>query len=117
MLRPSSTLALLLAALVFHCTGCCTEEPSLESATAINNRTIEASCGQCQLGLPGTGCDLAILVDGIAYYVDGSGIDDHGDAHGKEGLCNVVRNARATGTIVAGRFNAEMLEILPGPGR
>ena len=116
MLRPTYIPVFLLSTCVFSCAGCCTEEPLPESSTAINNRVIEASCGQCQLGLPGTGCDLAILVEGNAYYVDGSGIDDHGDAHGKDGLCNVIRKARTTGTIVDGRFNAEMLEVLPSIG-
>ena len=115
MTRTTITVSSLLISLAFMCTGCCTEEP--KTTTTVNYKTIEASCGQCQLGLPGTGCDLAVLIDGSAYYVDGSGIDDHGDAHGTNGLCNVVRQARATGTIVDGRFNAGMLEILPGQGR
>ncbi len=83
----------------------------------IENRVIEASCGQCQLGLSGTGCDLAVLIDGNAYYVDGSSIDDHGDAHADHGLCNAVRSAQAKGTVVDGRFIAESFEVLPGPGR
>ena len=113
MPRPSFTLTLVLVTVTFWCAGCCTEEPLTEPSTAINNRVIEASCGQCQLGLPGTGCDLAVRIDDKAYYVDGSGIDDHGDAHGKDGLCNVVRKARVTGIILEGRFKVEMLEVLP----
>ena len=41
----------------------------------------EAACGQCQLGLAGDSCDLAVRIAGKAYFVDGTGIDDHGDAH------------------------------------
>ena len=33
--------------------------------------------------MPGNGCDLAVRIDGQVYYVDGSSIDDHGDAHAK----------------------------------
>jgi len=69
-------------------------------------RDVEAACGQCLLGLPGTGCDLAVRIDGLAYFVDGSGIDDHGDAHAKDGLCNKIRVAKATGEVIGGRFQA-----------
>ena len=79
---------------------------------SIENRVVDASCGQCQLGLPGTGCDLAVAFDGKAYYVDGSHIDDHGDAHGPAGLCNAILTARVSGQLVDGRFEAERFEVV-----
>ena len=96
--------------------GCEAEESGRPVATTsgLENRIVDASCGQCQLGLPGEGCDLAVAFDGNAYYVDGSHIDDHGDAHGPAGLCNAILSARVTGRIVEGRFQAERFEVV-GP--
>lgn len=73
---------------------------------------VEASCGECQLGMPGDGCHLAIRLEGKTFWVDGSGIDDHGDAHGESGLCNRIRQARITGLLANGRFVAEEFELL-----
>lgn len=81
----------------------------------LQNRIVQASCGQCQLGLPGTGCDLAIAFDDRAYYVDGSHIDDHGDAHGPDGLCNAIRPARVTGRLVDERVLVDHLELVADP--
>ncbi len=77
---------------------------------------VEAACGQCQFDLPGTGCDLAVRIDGQAYFVDGTGIDEHGDAHAADGFCNAVRRARVTGEVVDGRFAARSFELLPSHG-
>ena len=51
----------------------------------VSQTEVDASCGQCQLGMPGNGGDLAIRLKGKVYYVDGSSIDDHGDAHADAG--------------------------------
>lgn len=74
---------------------------------------VELACGQCQLGMPGKGCDLAIRINGKAYFVDGSNIDSHGDAHAKDGLCNAIRTAHVKGEIQNGRFNATRLVLIP----
>ena len=58
---------------------------------------VEASCGQCKFGLPGNSCDLAVRINGKSYFVDGTAIDDHGDAHAKDGFCNAVRKANVQG--------------------
>ena len=52
---------------------------------------VEASCGQCQFGMKGHGCDLAVRIDGKSYFVEGSHIDKHGDAHAEDGFCSAVR--------------------------
>jgi hypothetical protein len=58
---------------------------------------VEAACGQCKFGLKGKGCSLAVRIDQKAYFVDGTDIDDHGDAHAKDGFCNSVRKRRSAG--------------------
>lgn len=73
---------------------------------------VEASCGQCQFKLEGEGCDLAVRIDGKAYFVDGSDIDDHGDAHASDGFCEAIRKAEVKGQIVDGRFKAESFKLL-----
>lgn len=81
--------------------------------SALVDAIVDVACGQCQFGLPGKGCDLAIRIEGRALFVDGTGIDDHGDAHAADGLCNAVRRARVSGRVVDGRFRATSLELLP----
>ncbi|RTQ47927.1 hypothetical protein EJV47_18020 [Hymenobacter gummosus] len=76
-------------------------------------RVVEASCGQCQLGLPGKDCDLAVRFDGRAYFVDGTSIDGHGDAHAKDGFCNAIRRAEVRGQVVNQRFVATHFRLLP----
>jgi len=73
---------------------------------------VEASCGQCQFGLAGTDCDLAVRIDGKAYYVDGSHIDDHGDAHADDGFCNAIRKAEVQGEVVNNRFKASYFKLV-----
>ena len=111
--------ALLPIIMLLLLASCCTEEPSQTAEEAggpkvvsIQNRVVDASCGQCQLGLPGTGCDLAVAFDGKAYYVDGSHIDDHGDAHAPTGMCNAVLQATVSGSVVEGRFQADEFAVV-----
>lgn len=85
---------------------------SLSAQTEEETITVEASCGQCNFGLEGSGCSLAIRVDGEAYYVDGTDMDDHGDAHGHNGMCTVIRQAEVAGEVVDGRFKATHFVLL-----
>ncbi|HEY6503695.1 MAG TPA: DUF6370 family protein [Chitinophagaceae bacterium] len=73
--------------------------------------TVDAACGQCQLGLPGKSCDLAIRINGKSYFVDGTSIDSHGDAHAKDGFCNAIRKAEVQGEIVDNRFKATYFRL------
>jgi len=83
---------------------------------AVSEREVEAGCGQCQFGLEGGGCDLAVRIDGKAYWVDGTGIDEHGDAHADDGFCNAIRSAKVSGTIHGDRFEASSFKLVPEPG-
>lgn len=81
-------------------------------------RVLEASCGQCRLGLPGKGCELAVrLPGGNAYFVDGTHIDSHGDAHAQDGFCEKIRQAQVQGDVVNGRFVATYFRLLPEAGK
>lgn len=74
-------------------------------------KTVEAACGQCQFGLKGKGCDLAVRIKGTAYFVDGVHIDSLGDAHASDGFCNAIRKAKAQGEVVDGRFKATYMAL------
>jgi hypothetical protein len=75
---------------------------------------VEAACGQCQFGLQtqNNSCDLAIRLNGKAYFVDGSHIDQHGDAHDSLGFCNAIRKAKVKGQVLDGRFKAKSFKVL-----
>jgi len=73
---------------------------------------VEASCGQCQFKMKGHGCELAVRIDGKSYFVDGTSIDSHGDAHADEGFCLSIRKAEVIGKIVDNRFKATSFKLL-----
>lgn len=77
--------------------------------------TVDAACGQCKLGLTGKSCDLAVRINGQSYFVDGSDIDSHGDAHADDGFCNAIRKAKVQGEIVNNRFKASYFQLIPEP--
>lgn len=109
----SRTLLALIACSVL---GACDQSPAPTGAlpaSPIATRPVEAGCGQCLFGLPGGGCTLAVRFDGTAYYVEGSSIDDHGDAHASDGLCNVIRTADASGRLEQGVFLSERIVLRP----
>jgi len=74
---------------------------------------VEASCGQCKFGMDAKGCDLAVRIDGKSYFVDGTAIDQHGDAHAADGFCSAIRKAEVSGMIVDNRFKATSFKLLP----
>lgn len=77
--------------------------------------TVEASCGQCNFSLPGKGCDLAIRMDGKAYYVSGTDIDSHGDAHARDGFCETIRTAEVQGEVVNDKFEVSYFKLNEEP--
>jgi hypothetical protein len=74
--------------------------------------TVEASCGQCNFGLKDKGCSLAVRMEGKAYFVDGTSIDDHGDPHADD-----VRKADVQGEVVNNRFKVTYFKLLPLPAK
>ena len=73
---------------------------------------VEAACGECQFKLEGKGCNLAVRMDGKAFFVDGTEIDSHGDAHAKDGFCNAVRKAEVQGDVVSNRFKVTYFKLV-----
>ena len=76
---------------------------------------VETACGECQFKLTGKGCDLAVRIDGKSYFVDGTDIDSHGDAHAKDGFCNAVRKAEVQGEIVNDRYRVTYFKLIKNP--
>ncbi len=77
------------------------------------SQIVETSCGECQFGMKGKDCELAVLIDGKPYFVDGTSIDSHGDAHADDGLCAKVRKAEVVGEIIDNRFKVTSFKLIP----
>lgn len=75
-------------------------------------QVVEASCGECQFKLEGKGCHLAVRIDGKSYFVDGTSIDEHGDAHAADGFCEAIKKAEVQGAIVNNRFKATYFKLV-----
>jgi hypothetical protein len=73
---------------------------------------LPATCGTCMFKMEGKGCLLAVKFKGKNYFVDGTGLDDHGDAHDKEGFCNAIKKAKVQGTVVGERFLVTYFELI-----
>jgi monofunctional biosynthetic peptidoglycan transglycosylase len=83
-------------------------EPVVETGPA------KAGCATCVFHMKGVeGCKLAVEIDSRHYLVNGSDIDDHGDAHVSDGLCNTARRAKVKGRIPGDGFIAEEFCLLP----
>jgi len=79
----------------------------------LTEQIVFASCGQCQFNMTEkSGCDLAVKIDGKSYFVKGSTIDQHGDAHATNGFCNTVRTAKVKGFIKGDKFITESFELI-----
>lgn len=80
---------------------------SAQEKKEIKDQVVEASCGQCNFGMTSKkGCDLAVKIDGHSYFVEGTKIDQYGDAHAHDGFCNAVRKAKVSGEIKEDKFVA-----------
>jgi hypothetical protein len=56
---------------------------------------------------------MAVRINGKSYYADGANIDNFGDAHGHDGMCNAVRKAEVQGELVNNRFKITYIKLLP----
>ncbi len=75
---------------------------------------VDASCGQCQFGMDGSGCELAVKIKGKSYLVEGvPAMNSYGNPHGEDGMCNVVRKAEVAGSVKGKKFVATSFKLLP----
>lgn len=80
----------------------------------IVNQVVDASCGLCQFDKKkDKSCSLYVKINQRIYSVEGTGIDDHGDAHASNGFCEMVRKANVSGEIRKGKFYATSFQLLP----
>jgi hypothetical protein len=107
-------VALILLSL-FSVTLVAAQQPSPVSKPDPGKKiqVVEASCGECQFKMAGKGCHLAVRVDGKSYFVDGTSIDEHGDAHGEDGFCEAIRKAEVQGEVVKDRYRVTYFKLLP----
>ena len=105
--------AFLIMALLFS-VGTYAQEKKSTGKFDEKKKTYEvlASCGTCNFKMKAPGCPLAIKLDGKYYFVDGTKIDDHGDAHADDGFCNVIKKAKVQGIVKGDRFTASYFEII-----
>lgn len=75
--------------------------------------TLEVSCGMCQFEMQGDDCALAVRLKDKTYYVEGTHIDDHGDAHAKDGFCNKIRKAEVQGELKGNKYKVSYFKLLP----
>ncbi|RYD81578.1 MAG: hypothetical protein EOP53_06025 [Sphingobacteriales bacterium] len=82
--------------------------------TSDSTQIVDASCGQCNFGMKDKkGCDLAIRIDSVPYFVTGTDINKHGDSHADDGFCNAIRKAKVSGKVVEKNFVATSFVLLP----
>ncbi len=87
------------------------------TTSAPKPQIVEASCGQCKFGMTTKkGCDLAVRIADKTYFVEGTKMNDHGDAHGHDGMCTAVRKAEVTGEVKGDIFVASSFKLLPVEG-
>lgn len=98
---------ILMSILISNC-----NKKETKSMDVQPSQLMEVACGECMFGLPGDDCDLAVRFDGKAYFVTGTGIDDHGDAHADDGLCNTIRQAEVKGELTGESFHVTELKLL-----
>ncbi len=78
-----------------------------------NTQIVDAACGQCQFGMKDKkGCDLAVRIGDKSYFVDGTTLNDHGDAHAKDGMCSAIRKAEVVGEVKENRFVASSFKLV-----
>ena len=76
------------------------------------NLIVDASCASCQFNKSDDECFLAVEINAEMYYVDGTTINDHGDTHGRDGFCNVIRKAHVEGGVDGNKFLLEKFSLL-----
>jgi len=106
-MRPFATTISLLTLLIAGCASGQSHTPPPPT-----EQQIAVGCAMCIYEMDGVDdCVLAVKIAGKPYLVEGSDIDDHGDAHAADGLCNAEHQAVAVGRIEDGKYVAQRIEI------
>ena len=87
-------------------------QKTLKEKPEINLVKAEAACGICMLNMQGEECELAVKIKDSKYYVIGTGIDDHGNAHSKKGFCNAIRKAEIHGKVINNKYHITYFELV-----
>ena len=128
LISPTIILSLFIAnQIIADCGGDHTDSKSVGQEKKVRVNTLVTSlpddgnieglvitsCGQCKFGYKKKrGCSLTIKIGESIYPVEGTGIHDHGDAHGNEGFCSAVRVAWAAGKIKKNVFHAQSFTLV-----
>jgi hypothetical protein len=110
---------IFLTLFLFICIATNAQELSVSEQAKQKPKTliVEASCGQCQFGMKDKkGCDLAVRIDGKSYFIVGTDIHKHGDAHAADGFCSTIRKAEVVGEVKDNKFIASSFKLLPVEG-
>lgn len=100
---PILALSLSLCAML----GCTDDGQKLENAT------VKIGCGRCQFHMAeAQGCPFAAEIDGQHYLIQGRVPEDH-QSHAQDGICNMVREAKVSGTLRDGKLITTKLDLLP----
>lgn len=73
---------------------------------------VKTACGKCVFGMTDDDCRLAVRMNGKTYHVQGTSIDEHGDAHAKDGFCNSIRKAEVQGEVKNNEFVATYFKLV-----
>ncbi|HLK27941.1 MAG TPA: DUF6370 family protein [Puia sp.] len=108
-----SLFGILLFAIVFKTTNAQSNKTDISKPDPNKKiQTVELSCGECKFHLKGKSCDLAVRINGKAYFINGANIDSFGDAHAKDGFCKAIRKAEVQGEVVSNRFKVSYIKLL-----
>ena len=106
-------LAIVILLLFSGCKASSTDAPAPKRQVS-TARNLEVGCATCIFHMKDVkGCKLAVKIEDTPYLVTGSDIDDHGDAHAGDGLCNSARMAVVEGQVNGNRFAASKVELVP----
>ncbi len=108
MKKLSITLTLILAAFITF-----SQDSKISTIDPTKKMiTVDAACGECQFKMKGSGCNLAVKIKKKTYFVQGTDIDSHGDAHSETGFCNAIRKAEVQGEVVNNKFVASYFKLI-----
>ena len=101
--------------ILFYCSNSFAQQKTILINIPDSSKKIiiaEVSCGECQFKMAGKSCDLAVRINGKSYFVDGTTIDEHGDADANDGFCESIKKAEIQGEINGDRFKVSYFKII-----